>query len=127
MNYVFEIPQPSLYTSNDKMNSVKNVLLVALLFYCSISYPQAPVTHSYFIAGPQFTGIIGEQGEEIWNSGRPAARDGYVLPNGNILICWADQVVEYGKNKQAVFTYSRSAADMELGTAVRLKNGRTWF
>jgi hypothetical protein len=113
------------YASNHEMNNVKNVLLITLLFYCSVSYSQVPITHSFFIAGPQFTGIIGEQGEEIWNAGRPAARDGYVLADGNILICWADQVVEYGKNKQVVFTYNRSTADMELGTAVRLKNGRT--
>jgi hypothetical protein len=84
-----------------------------------------PITHSFFIAGPEFTGIIGEKGEEIWNSGKPGARDGYVLPNGNVLICWADQVSEFDKNKEVIFTYSKSSPEMELGTAVRLDNGNT--
>src|SRR5688572_14937146 len=65
------------------------------------------VSHSFFIAGPQFTGIIGEKGEEIWNSNKVAARDGYVLENGNILICWADEVREYNAQKEIIFTFKR--------------------
>ena len=84
-----------------------------------------PIQHSFFIAGPSFTGIIGEGGEELWNSGKPGARDGYVLPGGNILICWADEVREYDQNKKIIFTYKRVDPDAELGTAVRLENGRT--
>jgi len=83
------------------------------------------IRHSFFIAGPNFTGIIGEDGEEIWDSGKKGARDGYVLKNGNILICWADEVREYNKKKKVVFTYSRAEKTMELGTAVRLSNGNT--
>jgi hypothetical protein len=48
-----------------------------------------------------------------------------VLTNGNILICWADEVREFDKNKNVVFTYSRTTPEMELGTAVRLENGNT--
>ena len=108
------------------MNFLTNVIITVMLVHTGSSlYGQNQITHSFFIAGPQFTGIIGEQGEEIWNAGKPGARDGYVLPNGNILICWADQVVEYDKNKQVVFTYVRSEPTMELGTAVRLDNGNT--
>jgi ABC-type transport system involved in Fe-S cluster assembly fused permease/ATPase subunit len=44
------------------------------------------ISHSFFIAGPKFTGIIGESGEVIWDSKKSGARDGYVLKNGNILI-----------------------------------------
>lgn len=84
-----------------------------------------PVKHSFFIAGPSFTGIIGEEGQELWNSGKPGARDGYVLPGGNILICWSDEVREYDPNNQIIFTYNRSSPDTELGTAVRLENGHT--
>ena len=51
-----------------------------------------PLTHSFFVAGPQFTGIIGEDGKELWDAKKPAARDGYVLPNGNKLICWSKEV-----------------------------------
>ena len=83
------------------------------------------IRHSFFIAGPKFTGIIGENGEEIWNSNKPGARDGYVLPNGNILICWGDEVREYNGDKQVIFNFKKSAAENELGTAVRLKNGNT--
>jgi hypothetical protein len=90
-----------------------------------VTFSQPLITHSFFIAGPQFTGIIGEQGEEIWNTNRPGARDGFVLNNGNILICWADEVVEYDQNKKVIFSYKRTAPEMELGTAVRLANGNT--
>lgn len=88
------------------------------------AHPQA-VRHSVFIAGPDFTGILGETGEITWNSGKPGARDGYVLENGNVLICWSDEVKEFDLNKQVIFTFKRSAPENELGTAVRLGNGRT--
>lgn len=83
------------------------------------------ITHSFFLAGPQFTGIIGEKGEEIWNSGKAGARDGFVLPNGNILICWSDEVKEYNKNKEVIFTYKRKTEEIELSAVARLDNGNT--
>ena len=83
------------------------------------------ITHSFFIAGPQFTGIIGESGEVIWDAKKSGARDGYVLKNGNILICWADEVREYSKDKRVILTYKKPEQNIELGTAVRLANGRT--
>jgi hypothetical protein len=83
------------------------------------------ITHSFFIAGPQFTGIIGEKGEEIWNSGKAGARDGFVLPNGNILICWSDEVKEFNKNKEVIFTYKRKTEETELSAVARLDNGNT--
>src|SRR6476469_7115779 len=66
------------------------------------------ITHSFFIAGPSFTGIIGDDGKEIWNSGKPGARDGFVLPNGHVLVCCGDIVQEFDKNKQVVFSYKKS-------------------
>ncbi|HEX5667621.1 MAG TPA: hypothetical protein VFX73_02395, partial [Chitinophagaceae bacterium] len=83
------------------------------------------ITHSIFIAGPDFTGILGENGEVVWDSGKPGARDGYVLPDGHVLICWSDEVKEYDLNKQVIFTFKKSAPENELGTAARLDNGRT--
>jgi hypothetical protein len=83
------------------------------------------IRHSFFIAGPKFTGIIGENGEEIWKADKAGARDGYVLPNGNILICWGDEVREYDVDKKVIFNFKKSATENELGTAVRLKNGNT--
>src|SRR5712691_8829794 len=44
------------------------------------------IKHSFFIAGPTFTGIIDEDGKEAWDSGKAAARDGLVLPSGNYLV-----------------------------------------
>ncbi len=84
-----------------------------------------PIAHSFFIAGPTLTGIINELGQILWDAGRPAARDGYVLPNGNVLICWMDEVVEYDQDKQVVFSYQKPITTQELGTAVRLDNGNT--
>lgn len=115
------------------LNPVRNIfrLVIAVICLCStVAYSQDgsgqfAITHSFFVAGPDFTGIIGEQGQEIWNSGKPGARDGYVLPNGNLLICWSDEVKEFDKEKQVIFTFKRSAEENELGTAVRLPNGNT--
>ncbi|MEX0360348.1 MAG: hypothetical protein AB3N10_05090, partial [Allomuricauda sp.] len=76
------------------------------------------ISHSFFIAGPQFTGIIGEAGEVVWDSQKPGARDGYVLKNGNILVCWADEVKEFNKKKEVILSYKRAEEHMELGTAV---------
>lgn len=85
----------------------------------------AQVTHSTFIAGHDFTGIVGEEGEVMWDSGKPHARDGYVLENGNVLICWKDEVVEYDRDHKEIFSYKKSSEEVELGTAVRLDNGNT--
>lgn len=85
------------------------------------------ITHSIFILGPEFTGIVDEVGKVVWDSGRAGARDGYVLPNGNILICWKDVVKEFDRGKNVVFTFevSNKETKMELGTVVRLENGNT--
>ncbi len=99
-------------------------LLLLLLFVSATPKPTV-IRHSMFIAGPDFTGILGEQGEIIWNSGKPGARDGYVLENGHVLVCWSDEVVEYNTEKKAIFSFKRSATENELGTAVRLDNGHT--
>jgi hypothetical protein len=100
-----------------------------LLAMISGQYPHPAdpprLSHSIFIAGPDFTGILGENGEVLWDSEKPGARDGYVLSNGHILICWSDEVVEYDTNKKSIFSFKRSAAENELGTAVRLSNGST--
>jgi len=83
------------------------------------------INHSFFIAGPTFSGVLGEAGEIIWDAERPAARDGYVLPNGNYLICWSDEVIEYDSQKNVMFSYKKSEVNAELGTAQRLDNGNT--
>ncbi|MDA0193593.1 MAG: hypothetical protein O2887_03355 [Bacteroidetes bacterium] len=84
-----------------------------------------PINHSFFVAGPNFTGILDESGQVEWDAGRPGARDGYVLPNGNILICWSDEVIEYTRDKSIVFNYKKPELNKELGAVVRLENGNT--
>lgn len=81
------------------------------------------IGHSFFVAGPNFTGIIGESDEVIWDAGKPGSRDGYVLENGHILICWSDIVREYDTNKEVIFTYEIKPPNKELGTVQRLQNG----
>jgi hypothetical protein len=84
-----------------------------------------PITHSFFVAGPSFTGIIDEEGKETWNSGRAGARDGFVLESGNVLIAWGDEVKELTRKHEVVFHYKKSAENGELGTCARLANGNT--
>lgn len=105
----------------------RNPLLICVVsFVMSVSASAAePIRHALFIAGPSFTGILNEQGEEEWNSNKPAARDGWVLPNGNVLIAWTDEVVEYQRDKKVVFRYAKSPENQELGTVERLADGRT--
>jgi hypothetical protein len=88
---------------------------------------QEATRHSLFIAGPDFTGILNEDGTEKWNAGRKAARDGYVLENGNVLIAWSDEVKEINPQEKntVVFHYRLSAVNKEIGTAQRLSNGNT--
>jgi hypothetical protein len=85
----------------------------------------APIRHSFFVAGPSLTGIIGEDGKVVWDSGRPGARDGFILPNGHALIAWATDVVEFDKERKPIFSYKLSPENKEIGTAQRLENGRT--
>ncbi|MCA8987536.1 MAG: hypothetical protein KDA78_07840 [Planctomycetaceae bacterium] len=83
------------------------------------------IKHSFFVAGPTFTGIIEEDGSEGWNAGRAAARDGFVLENGNVLIAWVDEVKELTRSHEVVFHYQRSAENKEIGTVQRLADGNT--
>jgi hypothetical protein len=83
------------------------------------------IRHSFFVAGPTFTGIIDEAGQESWDAGRPAARDGYVLPGGNLLIAWDNEVKEFTRDKKVVFQYAKSADNNEIGCVERLGGGNT--
>src|SRR5436190_18345239 len=103
------------------MSHAHHLLLVLFL----LAIAAEPIRHSFFIAGPTFTGIIDEDGNEAFNAGRPAARDGSVLTSGNVLIAWSNEVLELTRDKQVVFRYQRSAENQEIGTVQRLENGRT--
>ena len=86
---------------------------------------ERPTRHAFFVAGPSFTGIIDEHGETQWVAPRAQARDGWVLPDGHILIVWSDQVLEFDLNKAVCWSYRLQAPNKELGTAQRLPNGNT--
>ncbi len=108
-----------------KLNQLR-LVLVLLTFACfGRTVFGEDIKHSFFIAGPTFTGVIDEEGREAWDSGKAAARDGFVLPNGNVLIAWSDEVKEFTRDKQVVFRFARSADAKEIGTVERLDNGRT--
>lgn len=102
---------------------------LALLALLSVVTPlpslAEEIRHSFFVAGPTFTGIIDEAGKPVWDSGRRGARDGFVLPNGNVLIAWGDEVKELTREKKVVFHYKKSDKNREIGTCQRLKNRNT--
>lgn len=101
------------------------LLFACLLLTATSAWSDEPVRHSFFIAGPTFTGIIDEDGNEAWDSGKPGARDGFVLANGNVLIAWSGEVQELTREKKVVFQYKKSPENSEIGTAQRLENGHT--
>ena len=87
------------------------------------SLPEATIRHSYLVLGGK-TAIIGEDGKAEWEYAG-GSRDGFVLPNGNVLVAWVDRVEEVTREKQVVFSYKRSKENGELSTAQRLYNGNT--
>ncbi len=87
----------------------------------------AGVRHSYLVLGGK-TAIIGEDGKSSWEYAG-GSRDGFVLPNGNVLLAYADRVEEVvpppPQLNRVVFSYRRSPENGEIGTAQRLYNGNT--
>lgn len=83
------------------------------------------IKHSFFVAGPSFTGIIDEDGKEQWKAPRNGARDGWVLPNGHVLIIWNNEAREFNKEREVIWTYELDPSNKELGTIERLDNGNT--
>ena len=81
------------------------------------------IRHSYLVMGAR-TAIIGEDGQVAWEY-KGGTRDGFILPNGNLLAAWSDRVEEVTPDKKVVGTYVRSAENSEIGTVQRLYNGNT--
>jgi len=100
-----------------------NLGLSILPTRCAEGSAEPGIRHSYLVLGGK-TAIIGEDGIAQWEYGG-GSRDGFVLPNGNVLIAFADRVEELTREKQIVFSYKRSKENGELGTAQRLYNGNT--
>ena len=103
----------------------RSIATLGLVLLVTANARTEEIRHSFFVAGPTFTGIIDEAGKESWNSGRAGARDGAVLSNGNVLIAWNNEVKELTVQKKTIFHYVKSTGCRELGTAQRLENGNT--
>ncbi len=103
-------------------------LLAMLILVCgsaTLMRAADPITHTLFIAGPNFTGIMNETGQVEWDAGEKGARDGYILPNGHALIAWSKEVREITRDHKVVFRYQLSNDNSEIGTVQRLDNGNT--
>ena len=81
------------------------------------------IRHSYLVMGGR-TAIIDEDGKAEWEYAG-GTRDGFVLPNGNVLLAFSDRVEEVTRDKKIVFSYQRSKENSEIGTTQRLGNGNT--
>ena len=99
------------------------ILAVAATLVSGIRAAEPALRHSYLVLGGR-TAVIGEDGQPSWEY-RGGTRDGFVLPNGNVLLAWSDRVEEVTPAKQVVFAYDRSPENQEIGTTQRLYNGNT--
>ncbi len=81
------------------------------------------IRHAYLVMGGK-TAIIGEDGLPQWEH-RGGSRDGFVLPNGNVLLAYQDKVEEVTRDHRVVFTYTRAPENREIGTTQRLHDGNT--
>ena len=84
---------------------------------------ESGIRHSFLVTG-SITAIIGEDNKVKWQvPGR--SRDGFVLPNGNVLVSIANSAREYTRDGKLVFQYKLDPVNKELGTVVRLESGNT--
>ena len=61
------------------------------------------IRHSFLITGTK-TAIIDEKCEISWEV-KAKSRDGEVLPNGNVLVTFANEVKEFTRDYKVVFHY----------------------
>ena len=98
---------------------------VLALAVASAAEPSA-ISHTVFVAGAE-TAILGNSGEVLWSY--PAAtRDGFVLPNGRVLLAVSKNkdypggaAIEITREKQVIFEYK--GTQIEVNTAQPLANG----
>ncbi|MCB1210577.1 MAG: hypothetical protein KDK97_14700 [Verrucomicrobiales bacterium] len=105
------------------MRSLRSLFALFALASTSPAADTPAVRHSYLVMGTK-TAIISEAGEVEWeHAGR--TRDGFVLPDGHILLAYQDRVEEITRAKKIVFSYKLSTENKEIGTTQRLDNGNT--
>ena len=108
--------------------SLISLLALTSTVFAADSEP-SKITHSFFIAGAE-TAILSNDGKPLWSY--PAAtRDGFVLPNGNLLLALAKNkdypggaVVEVTRENKIVFEFKGTQS--EVNTAQLLPNGILW-
>ncbi|MEM1295040.1 MAG: sulfatase/phosphatase domain-containing protein, partial [Verrucomicrobiota bacterium] len=86
---------------------------------------ESGIRHSFLICGKP-TVIVSEDNEIVWKT-EGAARDGFVLENGNVLVSIGGKNVakEITRAGEVVWSYQLSKENKEIGSAVRLENGNT--
>ena len=84
---------------------------------------QSGIKHSFLICGNR-TVLLNENSEIIWQT-EGYGRDGFVLPNGHILVSVGNVAKEITREGQIVWSYKLSKGNKELGSCVRLQNGNT--
>ncbi|PAW64360.1 MAG: hypothetical protein B9S36_02670 [Verrucomicrobiia bacterium Tous-C2TDCM] len=81
------------------------------------------VRHSFLICG-KYTVIVDEEGLAVWEA-QGGSRDGFVLPNGNVLFSQGNRAREVTREGKEVWSHALSEGNKELGTVVRLDSGNT--
>ena len=84
---------------------------------------QSGIKHSFLICGNK-TVLLNENSEIIWQT-EGYGRDGFVLPNGHILVSVGNVAKEITRKGETVWSYKLSKGNKELGSCVRLQNGNT--
>ena len=84
---------------------------------------ESGIRHSFLITGNR-TLIVSEDNEIIWET-KGGSRDGFVLPNGNVLFSQGNVAKEVTRKGKQVWSYKMSQGNKELGTVNRLENGNT--
>lgn len=92
------------------------IKLLLTAFFAFVA-PPTDIRHSFFIAGPEFTGIIDEEGKESFKAAKAGARDGFVLDNGHLLIAWADEVQSLAETGKFDFSIGVPPKMMRSGPA----------
>ena len=101
--------------------------VVSILWMHSLSAKEEEgVTHSFLATGAE-TRIVSSDGQLVWQYAR-ATRDGWVLPNGNVLLALSKDkdypggaVTEVTRDGKVVFEFKGTQA--EVNTVQPLKNG----
>lgn len=102
---------------------LKSISALLVLAITALAADPPAIRHSYLVMGGN-TAIIDEDGKAAWEYAG-GTRDGFVLPNGNLLLAFSDRVEEVTRDKKIVFSYQRSKENSEIGTTQRLANGNT--